>query len=172
MARRRDREASEVKILDIDAAMQGTLSFKSPVNLRINGKFEGSLDTRGTLTISENAEIKADIIGESITVAGKVTGNVTATKELTLIPPATVIGDIQTPSLGITPGAVLEGNLRMVSGGKELDLKDVAEYLEVEQSVVEVWATSGKIPAERHGNQWKFDKSKIDRWVAEEKVKI
>lgn len=172
MARRRGGEAPEAKILDIDAAMQGTLSFKSSVNLRINGKFEGSLDTKGTLTISENADIKADIIGESITVAGKVTGNVTATKELTLIPPATVIGDIQTPSLGVTPGAVLEGNLRMASGGRELDLKGVAEYLEVESSVVEEWANSGKMPAERRGNQWKFNRAEIDKWVAEEKVKI
>ena len=32
------------KILDVDASMQGTLSFNDPVNLRINGKFEGKLN--------------------------------------------------------------------------------------------------------------------------------
>ena len=172
MARRRDEEDTEAKILDIDAAMQGTLSFKSPVNLRINGEFEGSLNTKGTLTVSENANIKADIIGENITIAGKVIGNVKATKQLTLIPPAVVTGDVQTPRLAVTPGAILQGNCQMAQGTAGLDIKGVAEYLEVEPSVVEEWATSGKMPAERRGNQWKFEKAEIDRWVAEEKVKI
>lgn len=169
---RRDREAPEAKILDIDAAMQGTLSFKSPVNLRINGKFEGDLDTKGTLTISENADIKAGIIGENIIIAGKVRGNVKATKELSLIPPAVVTGDIQTPRLAVTPGAILQGNCRMTQDTAELDIEGVAEYLEVEPSVVEEWAGTGKIPGERRDDQWRFDRAEIDRWVAEEKVKI
>lgn len=172
MARRRGREEPEAKILDIDASMQGTLSFKSPVNLRINGKFEGSLDTKGNLIISENAVVKAKIVGESITIAGEVTGNVTATKELTLIPPAVVTGDVQAPRLAVTPGAILQGNCRMTIESADMDIEGVAEYLEVETSIVKEWATSGKIPAERRGDEWKFDRAQIDRWVAEEKVKI
>ena len=35
----------EDKFLDVNATMQGTLRFDDPVNLRINGKFEGTLDT-------------------------------------------------------------------------------------------------------------------------------
>jgi len=50
MRRRKDEEFAE-KILDVDASMQGTLAFKDPVNLRINGKFDGKLDTKGSLTI-------------------------------------------------------------------------------------------------------------------------
>ena len=53
MRRRREEEPKE-KILDVDASMQGTLSFKDPVNLRINGKFEGKLQTKGSLTIGEH----------------------------------------------------------------------------------------------------------------------
>ena len=177
--RRKGEEVVKEKVLDIDADMQGTLSFNDPVNLRINGKFEGSLNTKGSLTISENAVVKADIIGESIIIAGKVTGNITATKEINLIPPALIIGDIQAPRLGITPGAVLEGNCRMISkgedvvaGGEVLNVEDVAKYLEVEASVVEEWADAGKIPAQKRGQEWKFDKAMIDKWVADEKVKI
>jgi len=51
----------EEKTLDVDVAMQGTLTFKDPVNLRINGKFEGNLDIRGNLTIGPTAVINADI---------------------------------------------------------------------------------------------------------------
>ena len=41
------------KVLDVNASMQGTLRFDDPVNLRINGKFEGTLDTKGMLMVGE-----------------------------------------------------------------------------------------------------------------------
>ena len=52
----------EEKVMDVDASMQGSLSFKDPVNLRINGKFEGTLEVRGNLTIGQNAIVLADIV--------------------------------------------------------------------------------------------------------------
>ena len=55
------------KILDVDASMQGTISFKDPVNLRINGSFEGKLDTRGSLTIPHSM---ASIREKSLIVQG------------------------------------------------------------------------------------------------------
>ena len=54
--RKEDLEQKE-KVLDVDASMQGTLAFKDPVNLRINGKFEGRLETKGFLTIGEHAVV-------------------------------------------------------------------------------------------------------------------
>ncbi len=61
-------ETPKDKILDVDASMQGTLSFNDPVNLRINGKFEGKLNTKGILMVGERADIAADIFGEYITI--------------------------------------------------------------------------------------------------------
>ena len=43
------RKKLEEKILDVDAAMQGNLIFKDPVNLRINGKFEGNWKPKAIL---------------------------------------------------------------------------------------------------------------------------
>ena len=62
------REKQDKKVLDVDASMQGTLTFKDPVNLRINGSFEGRLDTKGMLTIGENASVRADIHGDEIVI--------------------------------------------------------------------------------------------------------
>ena len=89
------------KMLDVDASMQGSLVFKDPVSLRINGRFEGTLNTKGNLMISEHAVVNADIIGESIVIAGKVNGHVHAQRELKLIAPAMVVGDIKTPLLSV-----------------------------------------------------------------------
>ena len=100
----------EEKILDVDASMQGTLSFKDPVNLRINGKFEGTLETKGNLTVGQSAQVYADISGDNIVVGGRVRGRVTAKERLTLLPSAIVEGDIYPAKLNVAEGAILEGN--------------------------------------------------------------
>jgi excisionase family DNA binding protein len=167
------------KILDVNATMQGTMTFKDPVNLRINGEFEGKLDTKGTLTIGSNAQVKADIEGEDITIAGKVTGNITASKRINIIPPAHIIGDISTPALAVSEGAVLNGKCNMstmsnytATSGKQraMALDEVARYLEVDVSLVEEWASQKKIPAIKENNVWRFHKQDIDSWLAKEKV--
>lgn len=167
------------KILDVDASMQGTLTFKESVNLRISGRFEGSLNTKGNLMIGEHAVVNADIIGESIVIAGKVNGNVNAMKEIKLISPACVVGDIKTPLLSVAEGAILEGTCHMLSkarqetkGGEHtMTPEQLAEYLEVDTSVVLEWANSGKLPGMKDGSSWRFDRVRIDEWVATEKIK-
>lgn len=172
------KDRSDDKILDVDARMQGTIIFKDPVNLRINGSFEGKLETCGSLTIGENANVRADIQGDKMIIAGKITGNLVANESISLIPPAVVRGNVQTPSLSIADGAVLDGQLRMLNlqgsegdSQKTLSLRDVAQYLEVEAKVVEDWANQRKIPAEFQNGEWRFHKSAIEKWLQDEKVK-
>lgn len=156
------------KILDVDAAMQGSLSFKDPVNLRINGKFEGNLDTRGNLTIGTAAVINADIIGDNIIIGGKVKGKITARERLTLLPQAIVEGYIYPAKLNITEGAVFEGHCTMLHDF--LNPEQLAKYLEVELSSIMEWANSGKVPGSKEDNAWKFERKAIDNWVASGKI--
>ena len=177
MRRRREEDFTE-KMLDVDASMQGTLSFKDPVNLRINGKFDGKLDTKGSLTIGEHAVVNADITGETILVAGTVNGDIVADKSITLVSPARVIGDIKTPKLNVSEGAILEGNCNMLAGKNNdnsaldiLTMDEVASYLEVDKNVISEWADTGKLPGIREGNKWKFERGKIENWLTSEKIK-
>ena len=178
MAKKRDEQEVE-KILDVDASMQGTISFKDPVNLRINGSFEGKLDTRGNLTIGENAKVKANIHGDRIVIAGKIVGNIEASQSISIIPPAEIRGNLITPKLSISEGALLDGQISMLNAKGPgdapdvlLTLKDVAQYLEVEAAVVEEWAHKKKIPARQDNGQWVFSKGSIDRWIQEENVRV
>lgn len=173
------REDLEEKLLDVDASMQGTITFKDPVNLRINGSFEGKLDTRGNLTIGENAKVKANINGDRIIVAGKVTGDIRATNSISIIAPAVVQGNVITPRLSVTEGAILEGQVSMLNVAPAGDapdvvmtLRDVAHYLEVEARVVEEWANKKKIPARHENGDWTFSKMAIDRWIQEENARV
>ncbi len=166
------------KLLDVDASMQGSLVFRDPVNLRINGKFEGSLETKGNLTLGETAVVNADIVGDSIVVVGSLTGSIVAQKELKLIAPARIVGSVKTPSLSVEEGATLHGNCQMLSSAQMADLnlnmmsvEEVAAYLEIDAGNIIDLAKQGKIPGLREGNGWKFDKSNIDQWIADGKIK-
>lgn len=158
----------EEKILDVDAAMQGTLSFKDPVNLRINGRFEGSLQTKGNLTIGPTAIVHADISGDNIIVGGKVKGRISARERLTLLPTAIVEGDIYPSKLNIAEGAVLEGRSSMFN--EYMNSEGLARYLEVDLNSIMEWANSGKMPGVKDGNDWKFDRKEIDSWAASGKI--
>lgn len=177
---KRDKKHEGERVLDVDAAMQGSLVFKDPVNLKINGNFEGTLNTKGSLMISDSAVVNADITGDSIVIAGKVSGNIHAVKELKLISPACVIGDISTPLLSVAEGAVLEGSCRMLAksrgeaGPKHAGMmtpEELAKYLEVDEAVISDWVNAGKLPAIRENNSVRFDRLKVDEWVASGKIK-
>jgi len=176
MMTRKDKKHETEKVLDVDASMQGTLIFKDYVNLRINGTFEGVLNTKGNLMIGEKAVVNADITGDSIMIAGKVTGNITAFKDLKLISPARVIGDIRSPLLSIAEGAIFDGTSRMLSKAEDLANNvmtpdDLAKYLEIETSLVHEWASSGRLPGTKNGDAWRFERAKIDEWIAQGKIK-
>lgn len=162
------KKAEEEKILDVDASMQGTLSFKDPVNLRINGKFEGILETKGNLTVGPGAVVSADIVGENIIIGGRVKGKILAKERLTLLPTAVVEGDIQPVKLNVAEGAIFEGRCIML--GDFLNAEELARYLEVDLNSILEWANTGKVPAAKEGNNWKFERKSIDSWVAAGKV--
>lgn len=158
------KKKDDEKILDVDAAMQGTLNFKEPVNLRINGKFEGNLETKGNLTIGQTAIVFADIIGDNIIIGGRIRGRITAKERLTLLPTAIVEGDIYPAKLNVTEGAILEGHCLMLHDF--LNAEELARYLEVDMNSVLEWANSGKVPGLKEGEGWKFERKTIDAWVA------
>ncbi len=158
----------EEKILDVDVSMQGNLIFKDPVNLRINGKFEGILQTKGNLTIASTATVIAEIMGDNIIVDGKVRGKIVARERLTLLPHAFVEGEIYPAKLNIAEGAVLEGRCSMLHDFMSPD--ELAHYLEVDLTSVMEWANSGKMPGLKEGDKWRFERKTIDSWVAAGKV--
>ena len=49
--------------------------------------------------------------------------------------------------------------------------EELAKYLEVEVGVISEWVNSGKIPGMKEGDNWRFDRNRIDEWVAEGKIK-
>lgn len=156
--------------IELNAEMNGTLSFKEPVDLRINGIFTGKLDVRGSLTVGARASVESDVTGDYVVIAGKVKGNVHATKLLTLMPTAVLLGDIHTPKLNVVEGAVFQGMCHMTlhdaPAGDWFNMNELSVYLEIEEGVLWELVNSGKIPFTKEGDNFKFERSQIDHWAA------
>ncbi len=94
-------------ILSSDVEIKGSLKFQN--ELTIDGKIEGEITSSGVLTVGENAEIKGEIKTKSVTVLGKVHGNITVEERCELKSHATLYGDLKATRLIIEEGATFVG---------------------------------------------------------------
>jgi cytoskeletal protein CcmA (bactofilin family) len=93
--------------LSSDVNIKGSIRFVN--ELTIDGKIEGEISSEGVLTVGENAEIQGEIRTKSVSVHGKVTGNITVDERCELKSQATLIGDLKASRLLIEEGATFVG---------------------------------------------------------------
>ncbi len=86
---------------------KGVISFDGTV--RIDGRFEGEIHSKGTLIIGEQAVVSGVINTGTMVSQGRVSATVSASEKIQLLKPATMIGDIRTPSLSIEEGVHYHG---------------------------------------------------------------
>ena len=78
-------------ILSSDVEIKGSIKFQK--ELLIDGKVEGEINSDGVLTIGENADIRGEVKTKSITVYGKVHGNITVAERCELKSKCVLQGD-------------------------------------------------------------------------------
>ncbi len=114
MFRKKDVTLTDDKVINIEAGMQGNLKFTGPVNLKLNGDFEGDLEAKGILVIGEKADVRSKTVkGDTIIIAGRVKGDIICSKRLELSSSARVLGNIVAPVLIVNEGAILKGECTM-----------------------------------------------------------
>src|SRR5437868_2513623 len=107
-------EHSGKDVLSSDVEIKGTIKFQK--ELLIDGKVEGEINSEGVLTIGENADIRGEIKTKSITVFGKVQGNITVSERCELKSKCTLQGDLKAARLVIEEGATFVGKSEVTSG--------------------------------------------------------
>jgi len=134
MFKKDDKPEAEGKLIDIETGIQGNVKFNGPINLRINGHFEGELEAKkGTLIIGEKADVKAKTIkGENINILGKVRGDIICTR-LELSKSARVIGNIEVSTLVVGEGAALKGKCQMPISDEKSEHKESASKKKAEK---------------------------------------
>ena len=99
--------ANKQNILSADVEIKGSIKFTN--ELIIDGKVEGEINSAGVLTVGENAEIRGEIKTKSVTVFGKVHGNITVDERCELKARAVLQGDLKAARLVIEEGATFVG---------------------------------------------------------------
>ena len=96
-------------------------------SFQIDGKFEGDLKIDGHLIIGTNGKVKTStIITDSITIAGTLIGNISASNEVVLIETGRVLGNIEAPKIDVGEGAVIQGEMT-ITGGQKKNITKVVE---------------------------------------------
>jgi cytoskeletal protein CcmA (bactofilin family) len=96
-------------ILGPDASFKGELSFEK--GMRIQGRFEGSINTPGRLHVSREAKMSADVEAGAVIVEGDVKGNLSANDRIELKSTARYEGDLRASKLVVDEGAVFSGHV-------------------------------------------------------------
>lgn len=106
----------------------------SPGDIRIDGSFDGKLQSKGRVVVGETAVIKGDIFCDNIDLWGKVEGNLYVKDTLALKEGCTVNGNLHIKKLSVELGAVFNGNCKTISEaefdkltGVQVNVKPVAQ---------------------------------------------
>jgi cytoskeletal protein CcmA (bactofilin family) len=92
-----------------DASFKGELSFEK--GLRLQGRFEGKINTPGRLHVAREAKMQADVDAGAILIEGDVKGNLTANDRIELKQSARYEGDLSASKLVVDEGAVFSGHV-------------------------------------------------------------
>ena len=97
--------------IDHGSEFEGKLSFQDTV--RIDGRFSGEISSENTLIVGESGEIVATIRSSIVVLSGSVEGDIVASEKVVLHKTARVTGNIDTQTLVMEEGAVINGNIKM-----------------------------------------------------------
>ena len=98
-------------VIGEDSTVKGGLL--SQRSIRIEGSFEGEVNSQGEVYIGQKSKVKATLIAKHVVVGGEVIGNIEAIKSLHILKTGRVYGDIAGDELKIDEGGVYKGKVNM-----------------------------------------------------------
>lgn len=100
-------------------------------NIRVDGRFEGEIHTKGSLLVGNHGMIEAKVKAGSVETEGTIIGDITAKTNVRLRRTAMVDGELKTPQLFVEDGAILHTpwTLRMKNSkisGKQIEARGLS----------------------------------------------
>ena len=94
-------------VIGADCTFKGELTFDKGV--RVDGRVEGKITTKGQLAVSSAGKLQADVQAGNVVVEGEVKGNLNANERVELRKTARLKGDIRAAKLLVAEGASFIG---------------------------------------------------------------
>ncbi|HEX7507092.1 MAG TPA: polymer-forming cytoskeletal protein [Polyangia bacterium] len=111
MAKEKETKPMANTVIGSSIVVDGEISGEEPIT--ILGTVKGKVTVAQNVVIEAGATVEADIEGQTVTVSGKVTGNVTAREKLELRPESKMVGNAKAPRIVVADGATFKGNVDM-----------------------------------------------------------
>lgn len=114
-------QAPVVNVNEVSRISTGTVlkgEINSPVDLRIDGIFEGRIFSSGRVVVGEKAEIKGEIFCENLDFWGKMDGSIYVRDTLTLKDTSRVKADLHIQHLVVEYGAHFDGQCSTLEEGE------------------------------------------------------
>src|SRR5262245_32242311 len=110
MAKDKDKPMGNT-VIGSGIVIDGEVSGEEP--LTVLGTVKGKISTTQPLVVEIGATVEADIETQSLSVGGRVTGNVVARERVEVRANGKMVGDIKAPRIVIADGAAFKGNVDM-----------------------------------------------------------
>lgn len=82
-------------------------------DLVVEGRIEGAITLAGHLTVAEAGIVDANLDVDSVEVRGEVTGDISASRSITIHEGARVRGNVRAPRVIVNDGAQFRGSVSM-----------------------------------------------------------
>lgn len=110
----------KLKGKDIETIIGPSVKVKGEFNgqgdIIIDGFFEGTLKTAGSLFVGNKAKVEANIEARDGKISGEIVGNIKMKGFMEITATAKINGDIEVNQISIEQGAIINGNLLMKKG--------------------------------------------------------
>ena len=112
---RKEKNSESIStLLGAGTSVEGTLEFRDTI--RLDGQVRGKIiSPSGTLIIGEKALVEAEVSVGTAIIKGTVNGRVEAHDSVEIYAPASINGDVVTPSISIDAGVVFNGQCTMLT---------------------------------------------------------
>lgn len=98
-------------VIGSSVKLKGNLS--SETDITVDGTLDGNIKSGGHLTIGVNAHITGNLSGTTVSIAGRVDGNVVALDSAAVMETGQVHGDISCSHLEVRMGGIFIGTSKM-----------------------------------------------------------
>lgn len=105
--------ANEVSRISTGTVVKGEIT--SSNDIRIDGTFEGKIQSKGRVVVGEKAVVKGDIICTNVDFWGTMEGNFYVKDTLSLKSSSKVKGDLHVRRLQVELDAKFDGSCQMIS---------------------------------------------------------
>ena len=116
-------------ILEKDSSFKG--EFKSESDFRVDGNFEGSIETNGKVVIGKNGRIEGTVVCSSADIEGAINGTIHVKDLLSIRSTGEVNGDVVMSKLVVESGAIFNAKSSMKDeNAEDSSIKNISNFNE------------------------------------------